>query len=72
MNYDEKGLMRLHLAIVRQAVIDFQKSQDRYLRDWLLRDGLHILECYEQPIERDKWTRLVNDGFPDLERLKRI
>lgn len=65
VEYRLDGLKRLHLAIVLQAISDFrQKPDDLYLQKWLLVDGLHILEAYEQPISPDGWREFVNAGCP--------
>ena len=36
---EERGWLRLIGAILIQAMKDFQKSKDVYLKAWLLRDG---------------------------------
>lgn len=53
--------MRLHLAIVLKAIDDLKKwPDDRVLKEWLLVDGLCILEGYRQPIAQSTWKNRVD------------
>lgn len=63
-DYQADGLKRLHLAILLQAIADYRQKPHPYLKNWLLTDGLYILEAYDQPVDQDAWLHLVGGGFP--------
>lgn len=63
MTYADKGLLRLHLAIVLQGIADLRSDpQNIACKLWLLQDGLFILESYGQPIEAALWNDFVESG----------
>ncbi len=63
--YDEEGIKRLYLAVVLRAIEDLQKyPHDKALQEWLLTNGLFILETYEQPVILPAWKDFVLAGCP--------
>jgi hypothetical protein len=63
MSYLDESVKRLLLAVVLQAIEDLRKDPcNEKLKAWLLSEGLFILESYDQPIDFDKWQRMIESG----------
>lgn len=65
MTLFDPGLKRLYLAVILQAIDDLRANpQDDGLKEWLLFDGLFILEGFNQPVDPPKWERYILAGCP--------
>jgi len=72
-SYNDEGMRRLYLAIVLRAIEDLNKHpEDFTLKAWLKKDGLFILESYDQPIDSESWEILIDSGFPKISHHSRI
>jgi len=59
------GVRRLCLAIVLQAFDDLRADPgNNTLREWLLVDGLFILEGFGHPIDPPKYEAFILAGCP--------
>jgi len=68
---EERGWLRLIGAILIQAMKDFQKSKDVYLKAWLLRDGPLYLDALKIDLDPVFWEDFVSKGCPGHFSLRR-